>query len=112
MRRRSIRHDEDCPGGDDCDCEDDEDCDDGEYCDEDEEKCVEREDGADSLRRHLRRRYGVDLSKTPARAVVSRAAAILGIPIRDLGDAVATALVTLRADAEWSDSGKVLTPEK
>lgn len=109
--RRVIRHDEDCPGGDDCECEDSEDCDDGEYCDEDEERCVEREDGADSIRRHLGRRYGVDLSKTPARSVVSRAAAILGVSTRGLSDAAAIVAVRLRADGEWSEDDHPRAPD-
>lgn len=100
-RRRAIRHDEDCPGGEDCDCEDDEDCEDGEYCDEDEEKCVEREDGADSIRRHLQKQYGVDVSKTPALTVAKRAASILGIRLDGMSEAEAIATVRLKADARW-----------
>lgn len=102
MRPRATRHD-DCEDGDCEECEDSEDCEDDEYCDEDEGECVEREDGADSIRRHLLRRYRVDASGVPAVEVARRAATILGVSIRGLGDAAAVALVSVRADAEWSE---------
>lgn len=103
MRRRAIRairrddddEEEDTEGGDEATEE-------GEKGD-DEDEGEEREDGADGLRAHMQRRYGVDLSKTPAITVARRAATILGVSLDGMSDAAAISLTAIRADGEWSE---------